>query len=148
MMKLIFRLGILITLAAFTALVMSLVVSANSAAGLYAPEDSPIFTDFTWFFIVMMLPIFLQAPIILFAISSFRSWVVGRSPVAFWALVFILASSWISAMSIQMLWTLGSINRNHWKISVAMSLMLITTSIFISRDLRWIWSERRRFTAT
>jgi hypothetical protein len=146
MMKLIFRLGILITLTAFAAFVMSLVVSSNNEAGLYAPEDSPIFTDFTWFFIVMMLPVLLQIPIIVFAATRFRSWAVSRPQAQFSILMTVLAFSWVSATSIQMLWTLGSMDSNHWKISIAMSLMLLTTSIFIIRDLRWIWKERRRLT--
>jgi hypothetical protein len=148
MMRLLLRLGILITLAVFTAFVMSLVVSSNNAVGLYGPEESPIFTDFTWFFIVMMMPILLQIPIIIFASTRFRSWAVSRPLLQFSILMTVLALSWISATSIQMLWTLGSMDSNHWKISVVMSLMLITTLSFIIQDFKWIWLERRRLMAS
>ncbi len=143
MRKMLFRLGILMILASSTAYVMSAVISANSAAGLYAPEDSPIFTDFSWFFIVMMLPVLLQSPMIVFATTRFRTWMISKSCFLLAPLMLLLVLSWISSMWVQIAWTFGSFDRDHWQIFALMSFMLITTSSFIISDIRWILAQRK-----
>lgn len=144
-MKPLLRFIILMTLAVCTAFVMSVVVSANSAAGFYAPEDSPIFTNFSWFFILMMLPVLLQIPIIFFVIPSLRSWMISRSHFLLLPLMLVLVLSWTSSIWLQIAWTLGSFDKDHWQIFVLMSFMLITTSIFIIQDIRWILAQRKCF---